>query len=126
MIKARPAITAPPTKEQHEQEPDLAWALSMASAPGVPTETSPIYSTAESGSDRSASGTQCTKTKNTNRTQDLPPPHLATYQLVCRARGKHTKLFLIFFPLLPPLLFSQHATSESLGAAEFNRHEHRK
>lgn len=52
----------------------------------------------------------------------LPPISL----LVCKGRGKCTKLFLIFFPLPPPLLFSQHATSESLGAAEFNRHEHRK
>lgn len=42
-------------------------------------------------------------------------------------RGKHTKLSLISFsPLRPPLLSSQHATSESLWAAEFNRCEHRK
>lgn len=96
-----------------------------------PHTNNPIYSPAQSSSNLSVSGTQCTKTTEIpNRIQDLPPPHLASYQLVCRAREKCTKLFLIF-SLSYPHFFS-HSTlqvkvSEPQNSIDMNReNEHLK
>lgn len=69
----------------------------------------PHRDTAQPGSNLSASGTQCTKTtKNPNRIQDLPPPHLPLISLFA---GQEESIlnFFSFFSLSYSHFFS-HST----------------
>lgn len=74
---------------------------------GIPTQPSPICCTAQHSQVLISVllGHLALKQQQSSRIQDLPAPHLASYQLVCRARGKCTKLLLIFFPSPTPTSF---------------------